>query len=107
MKFKFLNNQLHNRRFDYSPRYYDERKEKLEAKKAHYKSLEEGSLNEEEYKGYLRQNLRDEWSRSQNRSVQNRSANIRVLILIFLILGLGYFIFFGVDQVDNIVKTLW
>lgn len=107
MKFKFLNNQLRNKRFSYSPRYYDERKEKLDAKKAHYQRVEDGSYSDEEFKGYLRQNLREEWSRSQHRNKQNRSANIRVLLLIFLILALGYFIFFGLDHVDNIVKKLW
>ena len=83
MRFKFLNNTLQNRRFDYNPMYYDERRE------------------------FFKENMRTEWSRTEIRQAHTRSANLRTVLLICLILGLGYFIFYGLEDVDSIVKKIW
>ena len=107
MKIKFLNKSIQNKRFEYSPMYYSERKERIERKKAQYAKLEEGNASESERREFFKDNMRHEWSRSKVRQVHNRAANIRTLILIVLIVGLGYFIFNGVDGVDTIVKKLW
>ncbi len=107
MKFKFLNNTLRNRRFDYTPMYYDERKEQLNSKKDHYRQMEEKMYDAEQRKTYLKENLKEEWSRSHIRHQHHRSANLRIVLLIVLILALGYFIFNGVDQVDTVVKKIW
>ena len=40
MKFRFLNNTLENQRYQYNPRYYDPRKERLVKKKEQYQKLE-------------------------------------------------------------------
>ena len=87
--------------------YYDERKERLDRKKEQYQKLEEDTLSESEKREMFRENLRDGFSRAQYRQTQQRSSNIRVLILIGLILVLGYFIFNGVSEVDTVVKKLW
>lgn len=107
MKFQFLTKTYKNRQFDYSPLHYDERKERLEAKKKLYEKLESGELSDEARKTAFRDNIRGEWSRSETRKRAKATSNLRIIILILLILGLGYFVFFGIDQVDTIVTNLW
>ncbi len=107
MKIRFFNKAIPHRRFEYQPMYYNERKERLDIKKAHYEKINDGSITDNERREHLRDNLRDQWSASHVRSQHNRSSNIRILLLIGLILALGYFIFNGVDQVDTIVTKLW
>lgn len=107
MKFRFLNNTLENRRFDYNPRYYDDRKEAIERKKEYYEKLKTGELSDDERRTMFRESLKGELTRGEYRQGQNRSANIRVLILIAVLTALGYFIFNGLDDVDTIVNNLW
>ena len=107
MKFRFLNNTLENRRFDYNPRYYDDRKEALERKKEYYDKMKTGELSDDERRSMFRDSLKGELTRGEYRQGQNRSANIRVFVLIIVLTGLGYFIFNGLDDVDTIVNNLW
>jgi hypothetical protein len=107
MKFQFLSKTFKNKRFDYSPMYYDERKERLDLKKKEIEAMETQSLSEEDRKRILRSNMQSSWTRSQNTQKQKQSANLRVLLLIGVLLALGYFIFNGVNQVDTVVKKLW
>ena len=60
MKFRFLNKTFENRQFDYSPRYYDARKERLERKKVQYRKLENNELSSEERRLIFRDNMREE-----------------------------------------------
>lgn len=107
MKFRFLNKTIQNQRFNYNPMYYSERKERLDRKKVQYEKLEDNSLSDTERRELFRENLKEGFSRAHYRQTQQRSSNIRVLILIGLILVLGYFVFNGVSQVDTVVKKLW
>lgn len=107
MRFRFLNNTLQNKRFDYTPRYYDERKEALNQKKEYYEKMKSGDLSEDERRSALRENFRNEMSRGEYRQGQNRSANIRVVLLIMVIVALGYFVFNGLDDVETLVNKLW
>lgn len=107
MKFQFLNKTFKNKQFDYSPRYYDERKERLELKKKEFEKLEDKNLSSEDRKSILRSNMQSAWMRSQNTQKQKQSSNLRVLLLIGILLALGYFIFNGINEVDNVVKKLW
>jgi len=86
--------------------HYDERKERLELKKAQFESLKREDLTEEERRKILRQNMSESWSRGSNVEKQRSSANLRVFLLIILILILGYFIFNGLDDVDVVVKKI-
>jgi hypothetical protein len=106
MQIKFLNKNFQPKRFDYSPRYYDERKERLELKKAEFQRLKDADLNPDQRQAMLRQNMKESWSRAQHRQQQLYNANIRTLILIAILLALGYFIFYGMDDVDVVVKKL-
>jgi len=107
MKFRFINNTIKNRRYDYTPMYFDERKERLEAKKKQYARMENGEMTDEERRAIFKSNMRNEWSRAEYRKKARSSANLRTFILVLVIIALGYFIFNGVDQVDTIVKNLW
>lgn len=106
MEFRFLNKKMRHKRFDYSPMYYDERKERLDLKKAEYEKLDNEELSSEERQAILRQNMQNTWSRSQHASKAKSTSNIRIVILIAIILVLGYFIFSGLDEVDVVVKKI-
>ncbi|MDP5009711.1 MAG: hypothetical protein NWQ47_00595 [Crocinitomicaceae bacterium] len=106
MQFTFFNKKVQHKRFDYSPMYYDERKERLELKKAEYSKLATENLSAEERQAILRQNMQTSWSRSQHASKAKSSSNIRIVILIAVMLLLGYFIFSGLDEVDVVVKKI-
>ena len=65
--------------FDYKPRYYDERKER-------FKNLEKGSNIT-----ITNTNLKSKWIRNK-KSVADRNANRRVVIIIAILVGLlAYF----------------
>ena len=106
MQFRFLNKTFKNKRFDFSPMHYDERKERLDLKKAQFESLKREDLTEEERRKILRQNMSESWNRGSNIEKQRSSANLRVFLLIILIVILGYFIFNGLDDVDVVVKKI-
>ena len=107
MKLRFLNKTIQHQRYQYNPRYYDERKERLNVKKKQYEELNQSDVSDEKRKEIFRDNIQGEWNRAQYRQNQQRTSNYRVLLLIGIILVLGYFIFNGVDEVDTVVKKLW
>lgn len=107
MKIKFLNKTIENQRFNYNPRYYDERKEQLASKKKLYQELEDEELDSERRKEIFRDSIKGEYSRAQYRQNEQRTSNYRIFLLIFIIVALGYFVFNGVDEVDTVVKKLW
>jgi hypothetical protein len=106
MQFKFLNKTFKPKNFNYSPMYYDERKERLELKKAQYERLTAEDVSEEERRNMLRQSMHETWDRTKHAQQQRYSSNMRTLILLLLIVALGYFIFNGLDDVDTVVKKL-
>lgn len=107
MKIRFLNKTIENKRFDYTPMYYDEKKEALNKKKEVYRRMQSGEMSDDEKRDLLRHEMRQSWSRTNYRKSQEKASNIRIMILILVLLALGYFIFTGIDQVDNIVEKIW
>ena len=91
MKIRFFFKETKTKRFFYSPRYYDERKERLEKKKALYKNID--NISEEQRKQMLRDQIQYQWNRSDDVKQQRSAANSRTLILILAIIVLGYFIY--------------
>jgi hypothetical protein len=106
MQIKFLNKNFKPRQFGFNPRYYDERRERLELKKAEFNRMKDESVSGEERESILRQHMKETWSRTQHAQQQRYNANIRTIILIAVICILGYFIFNGLDDVDTVVKKL-
>ena len=47
--------------------YFDERKERLEAKKKQYARMENGEMTDEERRAIFKSNMRNEWSRAEYR----------------------------------------
>ena len=100
---KFLNSRLRPKRFVYFPRYYDERKERLELKRKLY--AEQG-LNEEDRSILLREKLKEK--RSSHKVNQNKlyNKNTRSLLLLFIVLVLGYFLMNGLDDIELVIFKL-
>jgi hypothetical protein len=100
---KFLNSSLRPKRFDYFPRYYDERKERIELKRKFYDNKD---LNEEERTMLMREKMKE--NRNHQQIAQNNlySQNTRSLILIFLVLVLGYFLLNGLDDIERVIFKL-
>lgn len=77
--------------FDYKPRYYDERKERLHNLEEKYRN--ENSSNEETQKIRLtKNNLRNDWVKSK-RSATDRSTNLRLALIIVILVGIAAYIF--------------
>jgi hypothetical protein len=104
MAISFISKSGRNKRFNYAPRYYDERKERLEMKKKSF--LEDEKSSDSQRKELLRDAIHQSWNRSKYVSKQKQSANLRIVILIVLILVLGYFVFNGLDDVDQVIKSV-
>jgi hypothetical protein len=103
MALKFFNPKISHKRFSMYTRFYDERKERLELKR---KSYDERSLDQQERTEILKDKLRDTWSVGKTRQKANYEANFRVVVLICIILGLGYFVFNGLDDIDAVIHKL-
>ena len=72
--------------FDYKPRYYDERKERLDKLKKKYQKNEQ---NEEiEFQSsFIKDSLKQEWKRSKH-IAHNRKANLRLALIIVILVGI-------------------
>lgn len=94
------------RRFDYTPRYYDPRKEALNQKIAQY----ERENNKEETEQYKREitfksTTDDHWGHSDYKAQAMRS-NIRLLVILGVILAVFYYLFIGLDNIGPVLDTL-
>ena len=99
MKFQFLTRVNKYKRFQFTPRFYDERKERLDAMVKQYTESAEDEendapLDELDYrrKEALRSQMQQSWSRSQSRAAGQKRSNIRVVLIILALLALSYFI---------------
>jgi len=73
--------------FDYKPRYYDERKERLEKLKKQY-----DNDNDEEYKpSLIKSGLKTDWQRSKH-VAHDKKANLRLALIIAILVGIFSYI---------------
>ncbi len=77
--------------FNYKPRYYDERKERLKLMKEKYKNKEASDPDIPKIT-LTKDNLRSSWARHKKVS-SNRSVNIRLAIIIAILVGILAYIF--------------
>jgi hypothetical protein len=82
MAFGFLSKTGRHKRFNFVPRYYDERKERLELKRKMYQEQELDS--DKQRTEMFRDSLQQTWSRGKYVRKQKNSANMRILLLILL-----------------------
>jgi hypothetical protein len=77
--------------FNYKPRYYDERKERLESLKQKYKNNEETS-DDISKMSISKNHLKSDWQRHK-KSVSNKNTNRRLAIIIAILVGILAYIF--------------
>ena len=93
------------RRFEFTPRYYDARKEALDKKIAVYEnSNDPGATSQYRREISFRANAEDRW-KSNDFKVQSMRANIRLLIILGVILVVFYFLFNGLDFAGSALDT--
>lgn len=87
MKIPSLFRQKKNRTYNYTPRYYDERKERLDNLKKKYEVKDE---NEASYgKGSHLKSYRDEWLKNK-KSGSDTNSRIRFFVILILLLLFTY-----------------
>ncbi|MBW7867242.1 MAG: hypothetical protein H3C31_02830 [Brumimicrobium sp.] len=91
-----------NKRFEYTPRYYDERKERIE----HLKKLyDEDSSDTQVKRDELRSQMQQAW-RGKTYEKQKNAANIRLIVILAVILVIVYYIFGYVDTFSAEVTNI-
>ena len=79
--------------FNYKPRYFDERKERLDKLKDKYETSSDGSTQKKAYKITLtKNNLKNDWAKTK-RSSADAKANKRLAIIIAVLVGICAYIF--------------
>lgn len=84
------------RRFEYTPRYYDPRKEELKRKVEQYNKTNSGDTEAYSREINFRSNTEDRWGNSEYKTQSVRS-NIRLIIILGIILVAFYYLFIGLD----------
>jgi hypothetical protein len=75
--------------FDYKPRYYDERKERLEKLKKQYENVDD---NDENFKpSLIKSGLKTDWQRSKHLA-HDKKANLRLALIIVILVGIFAYI---------------
>ena len=78
--------------FDYKPRYYDPRKERLEKLKKKYQNKD--TTDSSKYVLSLTKNsLKENWKKSKNNTRQERQTIIRLALIISILIGIVAYIF--------------
>ena len=81
MRLPTLFRQGRNKTYNYTPRYYDQRKERI----ANLIKEKEASTDKEYFKGYRKKSFRDDWKTKKNIEM-DKSQKIRFgVILVFLL----------------------
>jgi hypothetical protein len=85
-----------HKRYDFQPRYYNERKEKLQSRIRKYEQEEDAHVHAERLES-LKDRIADSWVRDDNYRKTIFQSNMRLLIVLGVILALAYFLFVGLD----------
>ncbi len=86
---KFFRPQTHYV-FDYKPRYYNERKERLEKLKAKYEENKDTDIEHDI--DFSKHNLRESWERSKKPGA-DRATMLRLALIITILVGILTYIF--------------
>ena len=89
MSFLKFNKRPKHKRFDYIPRYYDPKKEELDKIVESYKNMEDADAAKNRIRSGLRNRYRGDASYKRR---QERSANIRLISIIFVLFMVAYLI---------------
>lgn len=92
MKLPTLFKQRPNKRYNYTPRYYNERKERLEA----LQNQTEKKTDEDYSKGNRRTDYQSAWRRHRSSAGSKKNAStLRLCIIIIMLLALAYYLLKG------------
>ncbi len=89
-RIKFIKVNQH-KQYQYIPRYYDERKERITALKARYSEKTTDEVDAITHREQLRQRIAENWD-SQSSSAGSTSANLRLIFILILLLAGAYFV---------------
>lgn len=90
------------RRYNFQPRYYDERKESLKRKLEREANISD-SVTEREIK--FQSKLEETWGNS-NRKSQILKSNIRLLVILLIIVAGVYYVFIAMDSAEAAVNNM-
>ncbi len=76
--------------FDYKPRYYDERKERIENLKLKYSNKEASDVDTTRIH-FTKNNLKNEWVKNK-RLASNRGTTIRLAVIISILVGIAAYL---------------
>jgi hypothetical protein len=106
-RIRFMKVNQH-KRYDYTPRYYDERKERLKAMIALYEKDESDEFDKDsaQYRARIKQRMEQSWSLQTVHSTQSKAANIRLIVILVILIAVTYFIFDYVDMFSSEVYSI-
>lgn len=104
MKIRFLTKINAHKRFDYAPRYYDERKARIESIASKYDDSVE--IDETRRQEMMRQSIADNWGRGVSRQKHKSSSNARFFVILVILAFLIYLVFSSGESFNTIVETL-
>ena len=82
-----------HKRYAYEPRYFNERKERLNSLIEKYKKEEkETDISSAAYRARIKQRIEQSWDMNAAKSNHARSANVRLVIILIALLLLTYFV---------------
>lgn len=91
MAFKFFHTPK-PKKFNYNPRFYDERKEELENLKKKY-NVKENS--KEDYMLGFKDRLHYNWSQKKKESKREQSSTLRLILIIAVLVALTYWLIYS------------
>ncbi|MDX1446053.1 hypothetical protein [Lishizhenia sp.] len=91
-----------NKKFDYAPRYYDERKEKLQAMADRYNNENKGEVTDDEaYRNKVKTRMQNSFSIQDEYKNKSRASNVRLLIILGILILICYYIFGTLDTFSS------
>ena len=96
-----------HKRFDYVPRYYDERKEKLKNKIAAYEQESNVSSDERVRREIsFREKTSDRWGNDEYKSASMRQ-NLRLILILAGLAVVVYYIFMGIEGIEPLIDKFY
>ena len=85
MRLPSLFKQHKNKSYNYTPRYYDERKERIE----NLIKQKEAKTNDDYFGGYRRKSYREDWKSVRNKKT-DKDARLRLYVIVILLMMFTY-----------------
>lgn len=95
-----------NKKFDYNPRYYDERKEKLQSMIESYNKSGDNLSEDEEYRRKIKTRMQNSFSIQDEYKNKSRASNIRLVIILGILVLICYYIFGTLDTFTSDVINI-